>query len=97
MTARTEKEGAAERLFAIMKERDISPALLAERSGVAKSVIGRIRSDNRDFRFSTAIKLAKGLRVSLDTLAGKEVLTQQQLDRARTLAARLDDVLWNER
>ena len=84
-------------LFKLMQQKGINISELSRRSGVAKSAICRIRSENRDFKFATAIKLARGLRVSLDTLAGKQNLDDQQLDQARRLAAKLDDVLWSEK
>ena len=94
MKRSTEKEFGANQLRHFMKERKYNIALLSKKSGVAASVISRILSEDRDFKFSTAIKLARGFRISLDTLAGKKAVASKQLEELRTLSDELSDLVW---
>ena len=94
MTTRTEKEFAANQLRMFMKGRGYNTAKLAKQSGVLPGVISRILSENRDFKFSTAIKLAKGLHISLDALAGKKVVASKQLEDLRNISDKLSDLVW---
>jgi transcriptional regulator with XRE-family HTH domain len=97
MSKRTEKEHPATRLRLLMSERNYSIARLSKSSGIQASVISRILSEQRDFKFSTSIRLAKGLKISLDTLAGRPDFTVEQLEKARALSSKLDDVLWKNK
>ena len=94
MKTRIEKEFAASQLRMFMKGRGHTTAKLAKQSGVMPSVISRILSEDRDFKFSTAIKLSRGLRISLDTLAGKKVVASKQLEDLREVADKLSDLVW---
>lgn len=92
-----EKEAAANRLRMLMKRQGINNATLAKRTGVAPGVISRILSENRDFKVSTAIKLAKGMNVSVDYLLGvkRETIDPTKLEKLKKLSAQLDNVLWD--
>lgn len=90
-TNRAEKEFGAEQLRFFMAARKISAAELERRTGIN---VSRIISQSRDFKFSTAIKLCRGLGVSLDTLAGKKVIEQDQLEELRKVSDKLSDLVW---
>ena len=94
MKSRIEKEFGAKQLRLYMKGRNYNTAKLAKLSGVQPGVISRILSEDRDFKFSTAIKLAKGLRISLDALAGKKVVASKQLENLRNISDQLSDLVW---
>lgn len=94
MTSSREHQHASNMLEHWMRIRKYNTATLAKQSGIAASVISRIRSDNRDYKFSTAIKLAKGLRITLDQLAGAKRVKQEKLDRVRSLSQQIDNLLW---
>ena len=62
-----------ERLHRIRRERGLSLQQLADRSGVAKSVLSYVESGARPgsgLTLASAVKLARTLSVSLDVLAG---------------------------
>jgi transcriptional regulator with XRE-family HTH domain len=66
-------ESIGERLRRIRKTRGLTQVQLAQRSGIMQQVISRYESghpDGWDMSLRTATKLARGLGVSLDVLAG---------------------------
>ena len=83
-----------ERLARIRHERGLSLQQLADRSGVAKSVLSYVETGVRPgsgLTLATAFRLARTLGVSLDVLAGtyeREAALEPLREPARTSASR---------
>jgi transcriptional regulator with XRE-family HTH domain len=94
----TEKEAAAKRLRELMKRQKMNNTMLSKRSGISPGVISRILSENRDFKVSTAVKLAYGLNISVDHLLGvkHEPAKPTTIEKMKRLVAQMDNVLWGE-
>ena len=97
MTKRERVEATAERIRHKMLERGMNPTTLGNAAGVKASVISRILSEGRDMKGSTLAGISRALRCTSDELLGiRPPKVMNDIETARKLVSRLDDLLWGE-
>jgi len=64
----TDIKALGERIDTLRKEKGYTIRGFAKLCGISKSQINELSNDGVDFRYSTLLKIAKGLDVSISTL-----------------------------
>ena len=92
--SRKDKEVGANQLVKFMNIRGYNANSFSIKCGVPSATIRDIMIEKADFRISTAIKLAKGLNISLDALVGRDEFSVKKLEDIRALSDKLANLVW---